>query len=145
MTDDSTDPASTQSATAGGAAASAPESGKPAPKQRTPKQQAQFEAMRAKRWANKKADQARAAGVDTTGDAGGEAQASRPGAPKVTTTKHTPAPESPEQAKRRAEGKPTPDTSDIEPPEPNATDQAPPAASGKRGGLLGLLADGLGL
>ena len=107
-------------------AGQAPASGK---KPRSPKQQAQFEAMRAKRWAAKKADQARKAGVDTTGSHAPAVQPERAGAPKVVTTAHTSPPKPPEREQK-----------DPAPPPKEA-----PADTGARRGLLGIIADGIGL
>ena len=107
---------------------------------RSPKQIAQFEAMRAKRWADKQSDKARAAGVDTTSGAQPATQPERAGAPKVVTTPHQSPPTSPEQAKRRAEGKPAPDAADLVPdPKPA------PEPTGERPGLLAIIAEAFGL
>lgn len=99
---------------------------------RSAAQLAQFEAMRAKRWANHTAEKARQAGVDTTGAAGSDPAPVRAGAPKLTTTSYQKPPKPPAGDPKASEPAP------VDDPKPK------PAAS-PRGGLLGLLADGLGL
>jgi hypothetical protein len=115
------------------------------PKQRTAAQQAQFEAMRAKRWAKHKADAARRAGVDMTGEAGPDSFDLSPTAPKVTTTAYTKPPKSVEQIKREQEA-----SAKRGEDAPQRDERSEPASAGvinaeSRGGLLAIIRDGLGL
>jgi hypothetical protein len=115
-------------------------------KPRSEKQQAALAAGRAKRIAEQKAAAARKKGVNTSKGAGPDTSDLRPGAPKVVTTPWEPLEQSLEQKKRKADGKPEPDTSKIEPPA--APETMPDPAPAKRtpySGLLGAIAEGLGL
>lgn len=119
-------------------------------KPRTEKQLAALAAGRAKRRAQKAQDVARKKGVDTTGDAGKDPDDLGEGAPKVVTTGYASVGDSPEQTERKKNDKTAPDV----PPETpgkattgktGTESEKAPETPRSRSGLLGLIADGLGL
>lgn len=120
---------------------------------RKPRTQKQLEALalgRAKAAEKKQANKARKAGVDTTASAGDDPDGLPPGSPDVRTTGYQPVGDSPEQTERKKKNEPAPDPlpDSLETTEAGKTGTdsgSTPDTPQKRSGLLGMIADGLGL